>query len=556
MTIVPPRDFWPTSLDLNGVLYATAPLSISSLNMSVADASLTTSGVVNLAAQSVAGVKNFNDGLTVGATQTITSISPDSTFVIATDNQLATKKATKDYIIAVGPTLAVLNDPLYYNVGAIDIHDADTLARGVITSGAQNIGGTKTFKSTSIHENSIDLTSPTTFNTIQCPLADHTLSLQCYQGASIQLQGLGSGANLLLKGGTGPSSVSMYAGSPNLLRMQITDTSVSNKIPINVTSATTPQMTLSDNALGNVTFSVTAGDLTIDASGNDINMHSTDKVHVLNTTAASSKITGALQIAGGVGCSKQIWSDSIVASSTISPQYQAIYTAGNAATLSANSVGAAILDSTGSAPVVSLSYNGTRIHAIAQALATFACEVDSTANKVAYDPTHYTLFETSSLGSLTVTTTGPTHSYNVGPTNVVSIDATFFRAIKGTELNGAFKFADTSPVAHPSGTGPFVLALSDTDTIYTVNLDLMVPGAQVTGISSSTMYNGRVIELHFISTPLGKTVNIDHEDLGTTAAYRIWTPNSSMLGIDAAPVGVLRLYYDSSATRWFVTSYC
>lgn len=50
------------------------------------------------------------------------------------------------------------------------------------------------------------------------------------------------------------------------------------------------------------TFNVSAdGDLSIDASGNDINMASTDKVHVLNTTASINQYSGGLTVSGGIG---------------------------------------------------------------------------------------------------------------------------------------------------------------------------------------------------------------------------------------------------------------
>jgi hypothetical protein len=48
------------------------------------------------------------------------------------------------------------------------------------------------------------------------------------------------------------------------------------------------------------------GDLTIDADGNDINFHSTDAVRVNNDTNATSSVSGALIVNGGVGVVKEI----------------------------------------------------------------------------------------------------------------------------------------------------------------------------------------------------------------------------------------------------------
>lgn len=55
-----------------------------------------------------------------------------------------------------------------------------------------------------------------------------------------------------------------------------------------------------------------AGDLTLNATGNDINLHSTDTVHVLNTTVSTSTTTGALIVSGGVGVADSIYSSAIV----------------------------------------------------------------------------------------------------------------------------------------------------------------------------------------------------------------------------------------------------
>jgi hypothetical protein len=63
----------------------------------------------------------------------------------------------------------------------------------------------------------------------------------------------------------------------------------------------------------NTTLTVSnTGDITIDSSGNDINMHSTDAVHVLNTTASTSTTTGALIASGGIGVAGKVYADHFV----------------------------------------------------------------------------------------------------------------------------------------------------------------------------------------------------------------------------------------------------
>jgi hypothetical protein len=78
-------------------------------------------------------------------------------------------------------------------------------------------------------------------------------------------------------------------------------------------STSSPQLKIAYSGSYYVTISVdAAGDTTIDAVGNDLNFHSSDVVHVLNTTASTSPITGALLVSGGIGIS-----DSINAAGTI-----------------------------------------------------------------------------------------------------------------------------------------------------------------------------------------------------------------------------------------------
>jgi len=69
-------------------------------------------------------------------------------------------------------------------------------------------------------------------------------------------------------------------------------------------SGANPQLVLQNDKAGtlNTTFMTDAsGDLTVNASGNDINLHSTDTVRVLNTAASTSTTTGALIVGGGAG---------------------------------------------------------------------------------------------------------------------------------------------------------------------------------------------------------------------------------------------------------------
>lgn len=70
---------------------------------------------------------------------------------------------------------------------------------------------------------------------------------------------------------------------------------------------TTNQLKLAyDNSNYTTINTDSIGDLTVNASGNDIYLHSTDAVHVSNTTGSTSTSTGALQVSGGCSIAKQL----------------------------------------------------------------------------------------------------------------------------------------------------------------------------------------------------------------------------------------------------------
>ena len=81
----------------------------------------------------------------------------------------------------------------------------------------------------------------------------------------------------------------------------------------NIASTTANQLTLGYDASNKVTFDVSSsGDLTIDATGNDINFSTTDTVNILNTTNSASTATGALQVSGGFGVGNSIYAGNSV----------------------------------------------------------------------------------------------------------------------------------------------------------------------------------------------------------------------------------------------------
>lgn len=77
---------------------------------------------------------------------------------------------------------------------------------------------------------------------------------------------------------------------------------------VSIPSLALGRMNLKYDAVNYCNFTVSStGDLTIDATGNDVNFGATDTIHVLNTTDASSTATGSVQTLGGMGVAKKLY---------------------------------------------------------------------------------------------------------------------------------------------------------------------------------------------------------------------------------------------------------
>ena len=127
--------------------------------------------------------------------------------------------------------------------------------------------------------------------------------------------------------------------------------------------SSTTQLILYQDLAGSkyLTASVdTNGDCTLNCSGNDMNFHSTDAVHVLNTTAATSSITGALTISGGLGVVGDVYaanfygpmapSGALSIITTTIPQLTVGYSGTFKSTHSVSATGDLTLAATGGAP--------------------------------------------------------------------------------------------------------------------------------------------------------------------------------------------------------------
>lgn len=558
MSVTPPRDFWPPTYTLNGVLYANAPLSISSMTMSVADASLTSSGVVNTALQSMAGAKNFNDGLTAGGSQLITSISTDNTFAIATDSQLATKKAIKDYISSGGGGMPItsVSLPLDLTLGNLSIYDASPTSSGVVNTVGQTFTGAKRFQSVATFDDDVKLTeSPnsTLYSSTDGSRLDITST---NSGSLVETQSLLYGGNLRLQSSPAAGKeIQMYNGAATTLSLSTSDTNVLSFRPTSIVTAGT-QLTLVSPPADNATFTIVAGgDLTINTSGNDLNFHATDAVHVLNVTAASSKTTGAFTVNGGVGFSGASYADRFTAIGTATPHFTAIRTAGTQSSLAVGPLGETTVDATGSSPEIDLTLNAVPKASFRATSADFATQTTTPLALIRYDPTHYTSITPTATGTAIIETTGASLTIRHNSLTSATLTGNVSSIESGLELNGLLKYKNIPPIYIPVGAGPFDdYPISSIDYAYEISLASATTGAHFTGFAPVAPHNSREVMLYFVSTAFSKTVVIEHNGGGSLAANRVWCPNSVNLVLTVNPAAVLRLFYEPYAGRWLVVS--
>jgi hypothetical protein len=94
-----------------------------------------------------------------------------------------------------------------------------------------------------------------------------------------------------------------------------------------IVGTTTPQFTVKYDDTNNSAFACSStGDLTINCTGDDLNFASSDMVHVLNTTAATSTTAAAFTVDGGIGCQEKIIAGGgIFTSTTLVPQLKVAY---------------------------------------------------------------------------------------------------------------------------------------------------------------------------------------------------------------------------------------
>lgn len=489
------------SLNINGVLSATFPLIIDGTVISAANASATTSGVLTAGLQNIGGVKNFVDGIQLNSTQAVSSISTDNTFVGATDTELATRKATKEFVegYVPAPFITSVSLPLEVTLGNLTIRAASATESGIVTIGDQKFEGEKTFKDLLKASSDIFL-DHIVGTTIRQTSIDAWVELTTRTGGSIRINdGSAPNSNVIITAAeAGGSLISMRTGVPSATCLTVESSNVSAYRPVNIITSTEPQLVLY-NGTANAYINLTgAGDMTINCTGNDLNFHSTDQVHVLNSTASTSKTTGALTVSGGAGINGNITANQLVLDGSSNPKM----------TLTS--------------------------------------------------PTGTTTFTQQSGGQLTIYTTSTTVPYvefdtPAGTQFRISDSRIYCDSL--LEANQGIKYDDVPAQFTPTGAGPFDnFLIGAIGTVFYIDCNSVTSGAQFRGIDGVSTINSRKIILNFTQTAGTKIINLIHNSLGSLPGNRLYCPGGVTYSLTVGPVGVAEFLYSTLFNVWILTN--
>lgn len=317
-----------------------------------------------------------------------------------------------------------------------------------------------------------------------------------------------SNASVVLAGGL--AATSMYTGATT------------------IQSTNANQLTISRTLSQLMTIAIdNGGDCTIDTTGNDLNFSSTDCIHILNTTASTTPITGALVVSGGVGISGSIFASGVMSIVGVpGPQFYIKYDNTNYCSFSMSSGGNLNIDCTGN----DLRFSSSdRIHVLNSTASTtvtsgalvvnggIGCggsmNVTNSINIIAlpgigvpqltlyYDVTHNASFTCDASGSLMIDCSGNSLSFQ--SSDYVHVLNT---ADTGSPITGAFTVAGGLGVGLKLWTGGQIIGGGD---------------GYITGYLETNTFRLR--------TPVYKTIDVSNDlHLFSGAAYGAWQTSYAM----------------------------
>jgi hypothetical protein len=433
MSVVPPSNFWPPGSGVNGepVYFADPPLFINNDTMSISAATDGQPGYVTIAAQPFGGVKDFTDGLKINTGQTITAISIDPTMAGATDTKLATQKATKDYVDSANIIDSVVN-PLYLNVGALQIYDASAAQSGAVSTGSQSLNGVKTFLSRALFTDGLTASEPIRITDNPAELISYSNSVELNLRAAVgdyagQYTGL-----IKIYPASSPSDaggIRIIPATNAAFRVMHTPGALIPPTEIFSVSPYQQRMKLSYDGSNYITFTADAtGILTIQPSSAIMRLaydatyyssFSTGPTGILSIQPTSASIR--LLYDGSNYSAFTTSSAGILLIQPSAATMRLLYNDTNYSSFSTSATGILIVQPTSA--TTRLAYDGSNYANFTISPAgVLAIQPTSSTTRLAYDGSNYTDFNVSSSGTLRITPTSHTMRLAYDPTNYADFD--------------------------------------------------------------------------------------------------------------------------------------
>lgn len=399
--------------DAHSILTASLPLSILTNNISIADASALASGVVSLGTQSFAGAKTFNDLTTIFNTlafsDTVNSIrgpaasalylytASGGSVACLTNGDVALQTASTGSPSIRLKTGSSGSDALVASTTTVTSNIILRAASAVIGTSSSDGGfvvtGTAGFGSAVYCRNNIIFDKPIVSGVV-------TIS-NSIDGQSIRLGGGFSGSSIQTNTGTALGHLQLNLGAVTGSQLKVIDSTSAELLTISPTSMRVNVPLMIDSPAGQIklgtlisspTIVATSSDVQINCGTGTLQLNNTPGVSISSGTASSSKITGALVVAGGIASSENVYCQTLIASDDTKSHLHLIHDSSNRLEGIVGKYGDLLLDHIGTTPSTTLAYNATPAHIFTPLSVNLAgtVTVDAISGTVALDTTNGT----------------------------------------------------------------------------------------------------------------------------------------------------------------------
>ncbi|RPI88535.1 MAG: hypothetical protein EHM41_00895 [Chloroflexi bacterium] len=283
-----------------------------------------------------------------------------------------------------------------------------------------------------------------------------------------------------------------------------------------------------------VDFNVLAGNLTMDCSGGNMNFHSSDLVHVLNTTAATSQTSAALTVSGGVGISGNVYMGQILVQND---------GAGGTVTKTVNNG-----DWTVNASGNDINFHSTdSVHVLNNGANAFTVDGISTSSGLVSRTTTspQLLLERTAGNGLSFAIDGSGNAVQTASTSIVTqsplyVDRSLFFAETIINLDASGNYNNLA-----IGSAPIVL----------INMAACPVESYFTGFASTSppafAAQDQYVQLKFYNA-INKRINMLHESVASTANNRLYMPFSAGHVMNLMRIVTVNMIYSRLQNRWLV----